>query len=421
MTRTIAQYITHHHLLQAGDKVLVALSGGADSVALLHILTHLGYECQAAHCNFHLRGEESNRDENFVRALCETWGVTLHIKHFDTIRFADENGISIEMAARELRYQWFEALRIEHQLHAIAVGHHQNDQAETVLLNLQRGTGLRGLEGMHAKNGAIIRPLLATSRDFIEDYCTLNHLEYVIDSTNNNPIYQRNAIRQQLQAYSPAQVAHIAQTAERMQGYEAIINTYIEQQKSLLVQTTAQGIEIDIVGLLALPAAETVLYELLREYGFKTTQQIFAALSTQAGKQFRSDTHQAEIGREKIYIFPMKSQDTIVPTVVLEEASKPTIFPSADAHEIYVDGSVAEKHITIRRWKEGDWFIPLGMRGKKKLQDFFTDMKLSRHEKDNIWLLCADDDIVWVIGYRIDDRYKITAQTKTFTHISVQL
>ncbi len=421
MTRTIAHYITHHHLLHAGDKVLVALSGGADSVALLHILMQLGYECQAAHCNFHLRGEESNRDESFVRALCAKWSVRLHVQHFDTTLFADENSISIEMAARALRYQWFETLRVEHQLNAIAVGHHQNDQAETVLLNLQRGTGLRGLEGMHAKNGAIIRPLLSTSRDFIEDYCTLHHLEYVTDSTNHNPIYQRNAIRQQLQSYSVSQVAHIAQTAERMQGYEAIVHAYVEQQKRLLVQTTAQGIAIDIAGLLALPAAETVLYEFLREYGFKTTQQIFAALGTQAGKQFYSDTHQAEIGREKIYIFPMKSQDAIVPTVILEETSKPTLFPSAAAHEIYVDGRVAEKHITIRRWQEGDWFIPLGMKGKKKLQDFFTDIKLSRHEKDNIWLLCADDDIVWVIGYRIDDRYKITAQTKTFTHISVQL
>ncbi len=408
----IAQYIQKHQLFEPENRIIVAVSGGADSIALLHILLQLGYTCEVAHCNFHLRGAESDRDETFVQQVCRDWGVRLHVQHFETTTYAAEHGISIEMAARELRYDWFETLRKERGASVIAVAHHQNDQAETVLLNLQRGTGFRGLEGMHPKNGAIVRPLLGVSRDFIEDYCTLHHLGFVTDSTNTDTTFLRNAIRKRLEVYSPAQIAHIAQTAEHMQGYEQLIRSYVAEKRESIVRENRDGIEIDAKQLLALPAPEIMLYELLREYGFKQIEQIFTALQGEAGRKFYSETHEIEVGRESLSVFPIKRKERFVSIVEMETVSVPITYPATEAWEAIFNGSIAEKKLTLRHWQEGDWFIPLGMKGKKKLQDFFTDMKLSRHEKEQVWLLCADEDIAWVIGYRIDERYKVKAPKK---------
>ncbi len=417
--KAIEHYISKHHLFGHQSRIIVAVSGGADSVVLLHILLQLDYDCEVAHCNFHLRGEESERDEAFVRQLCATWNVPLHIKHFDTYQYADEHGISIEMAARDLRYTWFEDLRQAIKADVIAVAHHQNDQAETLLLNLQRGTGLRGLEGMHPKNGTIVRPLLCVSRTFIEDYCTLHHLDYVTDSSNSDITFQRNALRQQLISYTPAQITHIAETAEYMQGYEQLIETYIAEQREKLAHETPDGIEIDIRILHTYPAIEVLLYELLRPYGFKQIKQIYAALKGESGRIFNSNTHTIEIGREYLYIFPIKRKADSVPIIKTESISMPFTYPAADAWEAVLDASVMHKRLTLRHWQEGDWFIPLGMRGKKKLQDFFTDMKLSCHAKDNIWLLCADEDIAWIVGYRIDERYKVK-QKDNAIHIIIE-
>lgn len=300
MLRRVLKYIRDKELLENGDKVLVCVSGGADSVALLDVLQRGGWECVVAHCNFHLRGEESDRDEQFVREVIgerlKAKGEKLWVKDFNTKSYAQEKGISIEMAARELRYQWFAEVAAETGCKAIAVAHHQNDQAETVLLNLKRGTGIRGLCGMRAKSelkvgtrnqepGAktipLIRPLLCTTRDYIEHYLRdIRHLEWVDDSTNSDTSIKRNAIREQLKQYSKAEIEHIAETAEHMQGYV----DWLEGQESK-------------------EAGRVKLYEELKDYGFAEIDKIYDALKKGVGgKTFRSATHQAEIRKGKVEI-----------------------------------------------------------------------------------------------------------------------
>ena len=298
MLRRVLKYIRDNELLKKGDKVLVCVSGGADSVALLDVLQRGGWECVVAHCNFHLRGEESNRDEAFVREVIgerlKAKGEILWVKDFDTEAYAREKGLSIEMAARELRYEWFAQVAAETGCKAIAVAHHQNDQAETVLLNLKRGTGIRGLCGMRAKShlGArsqepgvktipIIRPLLCTTRDYIEHYLRdIRHLQWVDDSTNSDTRIQRNAIREQLKQYSKAEIEHMAATAERMQGYV----DWLEGRDTKL-------------------AGKAKLYEELKDYGFAEIDKIYDALQTGVGgKTFRSATHQAEIRKGKVVV-----------------------------------------------------------------------------------------------------------------------
>ena len=299
MLRRVLKYIRDKELLEKGDRVLVCVSGGADSVALLDVLQRGGYECVVAHCNFHLRGEESDRDERFVREVIgerlKAKGEKLWVKDFDTVGYAQEKGISIEMAARELRYRWFAEVAAETGCKAIAVAHHQNDQAETVLLNLKRGTGIRGLCGMRAKSGnpyevrderreagiPIIRPLLCTTRDYIEHYLRdIRKIDWVNDSTNTDISIKRNAIREQLKQYSKAEIEHIAATAEHMQGYV----DWLEGRESQ-------------------EAGRAKLYEELKDYGFAEIDKIYDALQKGVGgKIFRSATHQAEIRKGKIVV-----------------------------------------------------------------------------------------------------------------------
>ncbi len=275
MLHKVEKYIKKHNLLQhTVEPVIVAISGGADSVCLLHILFKLNYPLIAAHCNFHLRGEESDRDTNFVVQYCNELNIPLKIKHFDTIQYARENKLSIEMAARELRYEWFEQLRQQHNAQAIAVAHHESDQAETLILNLMRGTGMRGLCGMHPKNGHIIRPLLEIPKQDIEAYCILNHLNYVTDSTNADTDIQRNKIRDILQGQNSV-IKHIAHTATYLQQYQNFIDNIICHYKTQLLY----GNKLNTQKLLSLPNPQIILYEILKNYGFRQTNKIFNAIS----------------------------------------------------------------------------------------------------------------------------------------------
>ena len=301
MLRRVLKYIRDKELLEKGDRVLVCVSGGADSVALLDVLQRGGYECVVAHCNFHLRGEESDRDERFVREVIgerlKAKGEKLWVKDFDTVGYAQEKGISIEMAARELRYRWFAEVAAETGCKAIAVAHHQNDQAETVLLNLKRGTGLRGLCGMRPKSNnplggivPIIRPLLCTTRDYIEHYLRdIRHIAWVNDSTNSDTTITRNELRQQLATYSKAEIEHIAATAEHLQGYV----DWLEER-----DTRAAG--------------KVKLYEQLRDYHFPEVEKIYEALlKGEGGKTFSSPTHKAVIKKGKVEVSLLGDEDII--------------------------------------------------------------------------------------------------------------
>ena len=289
MLRRVTTYIRQRGLLQKDKPVLVALSGGADSVSLLDVLLRAGYTCIAAHCNFHLRGEESNRDEAFVRDLCKQMNVELEVTDFDTIEYTRTHEVSIEVAARELRYRWFDEMARKHGCQAVCVAHHQNDQAETILLNLKRGTGIRGLAGMRPVSAnpivpesvPIVRPLLCTTRGYIEHYLKdKRHLNWVTDSTNSDTSITRNAIREQLKNYSKTEIEHMAQTAEYMQGYVDMI----EGNKS-----REEGI--------------ARLYEQLREYNFAEIDKIYDALQRgEGGKTFTSKTHKATIKKGKLCV-----------------------------------------------------------------------------------------------------------------------
>jgi len=287
--RRVSTYIRQRGLLEKDKPVLVAISGGADSVALLDVLLRAGYTCVAAHCIFHLRGAESDRDEAFVRDLCAQRDVVLEVKDFDTKAYAQDKGISIEMAARELRYAWFEQMAVQHACQAIAVAHHQNDQAETLLLNLKRGAGLRGLAGMRPKSAnpmvpegvPVVRPLLCTTRDYIEHYLRdKRQLSWMTDSTNKDLTISRNAVREQLRSYSKSEIEHMAQTAEFMQGYADILD----------------GKDTREAGL-------AKLYEELRKYEFAEIDKIYDALQKgEGGKVFTSKTHQATIKKGQLCV-----------------------------------------------------------------------------------------------------------------------
>lgn len=419
MKQTVHAYIEQNKLLNPDGKVIVALSGGADSVALLHILLSLHYECVAAHCNFHLRGEESERDEQFVRSLCGEWRVPLHVRQFDTEAYARANRLSIEMAARDLRYAWFKELAAQVQAQAVAVAHHADDQAETVLMNLVRGAGLRGMCGIPTRNGIVVRPLLCCTRQGIEDYLRTKQIPFVTDSTNAQTDYKRNKFRHiilpALEQINPGIRQTLAEERDHFAGYRQIVQAYMEQAAARIVREKDGRLHIDTAGLLREPAPETVLYELLSPYGFNATQtgQLHAALEGTPGKRFESPTHYAIKDRAEIIIGRRTDCEEAKPTIKTNVRNRrPTeIFPAADAEVAFFDADKLRGPLSVRHWQAGDVFRPIGLKGKKKISDFFTDCKLDVQQKQAVWLLLSGAEVAWVAGHRIDERFKVGAGT----------
>ena len=423
----VSQYMVNNELLSGGEKIIVGVSGGADSVALLDMLHSLKLECVIAHCNFHLRGEESNRDAFFVEELCKKYNLKYERIDFDTEAYAEINSISIEMAARELRYNWFEQIRTIHMADKIAVAHHRDDSVETVLLNLMRGTGIRGLTGISSMNGHIIRPLLCLSRDEIIEYLKERGLNYVDDSTNNEDLYTRNKVRLNLipmmESINPSAKDAINRTSEHLVQVANIYHMYMAQVRNAIFQDN----KIDINQLIQYVEPEAILYELLSPFGFNSASvhQIFESMMSQSGKIFYSDTHELLKDRGH-YIVKKKNTLTVDCFNIKEDegsVSNPinlTIEKTAINGDfkieknpcvVYADLSKVKFPLTLRHWQQGDWFIPFGMKGKKKISDYFSDNKFSLFEKEDTWLLCSGNDILWIVGYRSDDRFKITHDT----------
>lgn len=431
----VVQYIEENQLLIDNSKVIVGVSGGADSVALLDILYSLKYECIVAHCNFHLRGEESNRDAFFVEELCAKYNLKYERIDFDTEAYAELNSISIEMAARDLRYNWFEQLRVIHLADRIAVAHHKDDSTETILLNLIRGTGIRGLTGINGQNEYIIRPLLCLNRSEILDYLGERKLSYVDDSTNSEDLYTRNKIRLNviplLETINPSVKESINRTAEHLRQVETIYNFYIAQVRNDILKDDS----IDIKKLIQYIEPEAILYELLAPYKFNsaTVRQIFESLISQPGKIFYSDTY--KLIRDRDYFILKKKENLSVDSFTIHQNDSTITYPISmkidtitysedfaiekDKNILYVDKSKISYPLTIRRWKQGDWFVPFGMKGKKKLSDYFSDQKYSIFEKEEAWLLCSGNDIVWIIGERSDNRFKVESTTSEIIKIHV--
>ncbi len=398
LPRTVEKTIRKHTLLSAHDKVLVALSGGADSVALLRVMHDLGYPTEALHCNFHLRGEESDRDEKFVTALCHERDIPLFIRHFDTQGYARKKKVSLEMAARELRYAWFEEMWQQRNAHAICVAHHQKDQAETLLLNLIRGTGIRGLTGMHYQNGHIIRPLLDATKEDVEAYLHAIQQDWVDDSTNFERDALRNRIRLDvlplLQQLNPQAIHNLAKTAEHMQETLSIYERGLCQQKSTTMTFKFK----------------TELHEALSGCGFNATQED-NIWEGRTGRIIESATHRLLKDHDQ-YILRAKHEEVAPPTLtttVLERSQLTKMQQGC----LYLDNEKVKLPLSIRKTKVGDRFTPFGMQGTKLVSDLLTGLKLNRFEKDDQYVLTdAEDHILWVIGRRASNLYRVTDHTR---------
>ncbi len=415
------------NLFSLSDKLLIGLSGGIDSVVLLDILIKLGYECVAVHCNFRLRGDESDRDELFVRSWCESVGVSLHVEHFDTIEYAERNNLSIEMAARELRYDLFARLMNEKGLDRIVVAHHKDDNVETILINLIRGTGIRGLTGIKPINGLVVRPLLFASRDEIEAYASENGLSSVFDSTNAENLYVRNKIRNQiiplLKELNPSFSDSIIRSIENLEGCLSIYNHEIERLRKSILSPYKDGYTLSIESILNYVEPFTLLYELLSPYGFNRVviHDLYRTLDGQAGKIFESNEYRLEKGRTELILFPKKrdkeesftldistsgSLDTSHFTIRWSVKNDLSIDSIKKTSQVaYIDSSKLKTPLIIRRWKRGDYYYPTGMKGKKKISDWFANNKMNLSQKENTWLLCSDDQLVWIVGHRVDRRF----------------
>lgn len=433
----IVAFISKHKLLTSISKVIVGVSGGADSIALLHFLHQNGYECIAAHCNFHLRGEESNRDEQFVREFCRNLQIPVEITEFETERIARENKISIEMAARELRYRWFEELRILHSADEICVAHHRDDSVETLLLNLIRGTGIRGLTGIAPRNGHIVRPFLGVNRSEIEEYILQNSLTFVNDSTNTETVYLRNKIRLEilpkLEEINPSVRDTIERTSDNLRSVEQIYLAEIEKQQTSIVTTNEGKILISIPKLLLFAHPSTLLFELLQPCGFNRTvcEEIFASLRGIPGKTFHSTEYTLVKDREELIIkkkeeihaiefWIEKSTDAIYQPIELRfQTIEIADLTFKKAKNIaYFDFDKLVFPLKLRRWQQSDWFIPFGMTGKKKVSDYFSDRKFNLLQKEEAWLLCSDNEIIWIVGERSDNRFKVSKETKRILKIT---
>lgn len=428
MKEQIQQYIIQHQLLSGEKPVVVGISGGADSVALLHILVSLGYKCIAAHCNFNLRGDESFRDEQFTIDFTKRLQVPLCKISFETNKYAQENRLSVEMAARELRYRWFEELLNTYDADAVAVAHHRDDSVETLLINLTRGSGITGLTGIKPKNGNVVRPLLCVSREDIYAYIENNGLEYVTDSSNSSDIYTRNFIRLKviplLEEINPSVKASLARTANHLYDASLIYNHSIEEARKVIIQNN----RLSISALLSFPAPATILYEMLKPYGFSRTvcESIFTVLDKDSGKIFYSSTHRLLKDRSDLLIDVLSGEDNRAYLINLEDDNvdlpvelKPEIVVIKEDYQIekdkkfaYFDFDKLSFPLVLRHWQEGDWFVPFGMKGKKKVSDYFSDKKFSLFDKEKTWLLCSGQDVIWIVGERTDNRYRIEKTTK---------
>ena len=430
----IREFILSNDLLDNGAKVVAGVSGGADSTALLLILLRLGYRVHAVHCNFHLRGSEGDRDQQFVTDLCNRLGVELEICQYNTQQYASDHGISIEMAARELRYADFERIIHKCGASAVCIAHHRDDSVETVLLNLIRGTGIKGLTGIKPRNGHIIRPLLCVSRQDIENWLNEIGQSYVTDSTNLETDYTRNKIRNQLlplmRSINPDADNAVNDTAKHLQQTYAIYSKAIKSATDRIVTISGGITTISIPELNKEADTGAVLFEILSPMGFNSTQieDIVASLSSQPGARFISATHQLIKERDFLTVSPIDDSSFKPLTINLEPDTSSalpdgSVLTVATAHAVTpisrlqstatFDADLVKGPITIRPWQEGDWFIPFGMKGRKLVSDYLTDCKVSALERQKQLVATCRNDIVWVMGRRSDNRYRVTDKTKT--------
>jgi tRNA(Ile)-lysidine synthase len=421
------KHIAAHFPALADQKILIACSGGLDSIVLLHLLQKIGLTLGVAHCNFKLRGDHSDADLSFVETIAGNLGVPVFTTVFDTKRYAKTQGVSTQVAARELRYEWFYSTARANGYDRIATGHHADDDLETFFINLSRVTGLRGLTGITSNTEQLIRPLLPFSRAQIMQFAKKEGLFWREDSSNSTRDYLRNKLRLDVipafKGVNKTVLQNFQQTQQHLKESQALLEDYITLVTKLVVSHTDAGYEIDSKQLQALPNTNTLLFELLYPYGFTDFKAIASILESEVGKKVLSKqyvlhkdrnhlvlTTREQVVDSRVYCIDAKQQSCTIPIKL--NFTKVAQVGEHEPHSLYVDAAKLTYPLKVRAWRLDDVFHPFGMKGKKKLTKFFKDEKLSLLSKNSVWVLESGDEIVWVIGLRPDDRYKVTSATK---------
>ncbi len=438
MLEKTSDFITRNKLVADNDSLLLAVSGGIDSMVMLSIFRQLNYSISVAHCNFSLRGKESDNDQKFVLEYCSRERIPFFTKTFNTLKFAEENGLSIQMAARELRYSWFEEVRSENNFDSILLGHNWDDVIETFFINLARGTGIKGLTGIKPSNGRLARPLLYASREDIEKYASDNKIDYREDSTNIETKYKRNKIRHKIiplfNELNPSFLSSMELTIKHLDEAQEVINNNIKIVKDRVFVTRNADISVKINDLLGLEPIDLYIYELFNDFGIGQNgiDELKKLISASPGKQITTKTHTILKDRDELLISKaVENNQNISESLTVDKVQDikgyqikvvpaADIIISKDSNTAYLDYDKIKFPLTIRKWKEGDWFYPLGMKGKKKLSDFFVDLKIPLNRKDSINIFLSDGRILWVAGYRIDNRFCVTDLTRDVLVISMK-
>jgi tRNA(Ile)-lysidine synthase len=441
MNTYFLKYAREKNLFSPGEKVLLAVSGGLDSMVMLHLFSRNGIQAGIAHCNFHLRGQESDDDETFVKQCADTYGMPFFGRGFDTKHYAAAQGVSTQMAARTLRYDWFNELMDTHGYDKMAVAHHADDNVETVLLNLIRGTGLKGACGIAPINNRLIRPLLFATREQISRYAADNGIAYREDRSNASDDYARNYIRHHvtpgLKTLNPSLAKTFRHNSEYLTQAWCLLEELVKKNKAAWCVRHHDEWRIDIKALQQTAAPDFWLFELLQDFGFNSAQtaDISGTLNAQPGKHFFSATHELVKDRDSLIIgLKSKTEDDSTQTGKIQKTDTHLAYPidltleqrlydgisalPQDKHVACLDADKLRFPLTVRLWHEGDAFTPLGMKGKKKLSDFLIDQKIPLPHKQQQWVILSGNDIVWLVGQRLDDRYKVTPQTKNILQIT---
>lgn len=432
LLKKFEQFIEKETLFHTKQKLLITVSGGKDSMVLWHLCKQLAIPLSIAHCNFQLRGEESDADEKFVLQKAEENGDEIFIRHFDTHHFAIENKYAIQEAARVLRYEWFYQLLYENpSIHFILTAHHADDNVETMLMNFFKGAGINGLKGILPKHGKICRPLLFASRQEITEYAALNSIAFREDSSNFSEKYTRNFFRHSvipsLEKMIPGVVEHLKHQTEKFRDIKTIYDAYCHDALDKLIEIKPDGHYIPVMKLLKMPAYQTMVYEFAMRYNFTAAQtgEIIKLLQSPSGKYIQSSSHRILKNRKWLIISPIQlinqnvlvieQSDVVAETDHFNIKITKEVFDGKISSENSVaqtDATYIEFPLLLRRWKQGDYFYPLGMKKKKKISRFLIDQKLSLLQKQETWVIESNKKIIWIVGLRIDDRFKITSSTK---------
>lgn len=439
MQAELSAFIQDHQLFSTKDKLLLGVSGGVDSMTLLHLLVTLGHQVSVAHMNFSLRGEASDKDENLVKEIGNMLHVPVFTKQVAAQEYADREGVSIQMAARDLRYQWFGELVEEHHFEYILTAHNADDNLETVLFNLTKGTGIRGLRGIRPKERVLVRPLLFAAKSQILAYARANAIQWREDASNEDTKYTRNKIRHQVIPYlkeiNPSLLSNFEHTRRRISGSEQILMRQVHEIREEYCSWSGNTFIIRQDWLLNQDSDAVILSELLREFDFSFSQSLaIAKAANQTGKLFPTQKFILNVDRERfiVKVKETESRSTMVIdspegdhqfgdwSITMVELPVSEFTKSQSVNEIYLDADTVQFPLIIRRWELGDAFQPLGMKGKKKISDFLVDRKVPLIEKQSTMVLESDTRICWVINHRIDDRCKVTVKTQKLLKITCQ-